>query len=46
VDAADRENEASLYFDGRVAGNAIEGEIRRGVGSSQTRIKWQATKVN
>jgi hypothetical protein len=46
VDAADRENEASLYFDGRVTGNAIEGEIRRGVGSSQTRIKWQATKVN
>jgi hypothetical protein len=46
VDSADRENEASLYFDGRVIGNAIDGEIRRGVGNSQTRIKWQATKVN
>jgi hypothetical protein len=46
VDAADRENEASLYFDGRVIGNAIDGEIRRGVGTGQTRIKWQATKVN
>lgn len=45
VDGADRDNEASLYFDGRVGGNAIEGEILRGVGSSQTRIKWQATKV-
>ena len=46
VDGADRDNEASLYFEGRVAGSAIEGEIRRGVGNSQTRIKWQATKVN
>jgi SAM-dependent methyltransferase len=46
VDGADRDNEASLYFEGRVAGSAIEGEIRRGVGNSQTRIKWQAAKVN
>lgn len=46
VDGADRDNEASLYFDGRVAGDAIEGEIRRGVGNSETRIVWQATKVN
>jgi SAM-dependent methyltransferase len=46
VDGTDRDNEASLYFEGRVAGSAIEGEIRRGVGNGQTRIKWQATKVN
>ena len=46
VDAADREDEASLYFEGRVMGNAIEGEIRRGVGSSETRIPWRAAKVN
>ncbi|HET9664893.1 MAG TPA: hypothetical protein VFP00_11765, partial [Burkholderiales bacterium] len=46
VDGADRDNEASLYFDGRVAGDAIEGEIRRGVGNSEARILWQATKVN
>lgn len=46
VDAADREREASLYFDGQVAGNTIEGEIRRGVGNGETRIKWQAAKVN
>jgi SAM-dependent methyltransferase len=45
VDGADRDNEASLYFDGRVGDNAIEGEILRGVGSGQTRIKWQAAKV-
>ena len=46
VDGADREREASLYFDGRVAGNAIDGEIRRGVGNNETRIQWQAAKVN
>jgi precorrin-6B methylase 2 len=46
VDSADREHEASLYFEGRVAGNAIDGEIRRGVGNAETRIKWQAAKVN
>jgi hypothetical protein len=45
VDGADRDNEASLYFDGRVDGNAIEGEILRGVGNGQTRIRWQAAKV-
>jgi len=46
VDAADRDDEASLYFDGRIAGNAIEGEIRRGVGASETRIPWRAEKVH
>ena len=46
VDGADREREASLYFDGRVAGNAIDGEIRRGVGNNETRIQWRAAKVN
>lgn len=45
VDGAEREQEASLYFEGRVAGAAIEGEIRRGVGSGETRIAWQAVKV-
>jgi hypothetical protein len=46
VDSADREHEASLYFEGHVAGNAIEGEIRRGVGATATRIAWQAARVN
>lgn len=46
VDSADREHEASLYFEGRISPGAIEGEIRRGVGNTQTRIKWQAAKVN
>ena len=46
VQGSDREHEASLYFEGRVAGSTIEGEIRRGVGNAETRIAWQAAKVN
>ncbi len=45
VDGADRDDEASLYFEGRVGGNAMEGEVRRGVGSAQSTMKWQAVKV-
>ncbi len=46
VDGADRDNEASLYFDGRVSGDVIEGELTRGVGSSRSAIKWRAAKAN
>jgi hypothetical protein len=45
VDPADREDEAGLYFEGRVAGNAMEGEVRRGVGNAETRMKWRAVRV-
>jgi hypothetical protein len=45
VDDSDREHEASLYFEGRVAGNTMQGEARRGVGNAQTTIKWQAAKI-
>lgn len=44
VDDRDREHEASLYFEGRVRGDVIEGVIRRGVGKSQSRIPWRATR--
>ena len=37
VDTTDRENETSLYFDGRVSGDVIEGEVARGVGSRAQR---------
>lgn len=37
--------ETNLYFDGRVAGDAIEGVVRRGVGSGQRRIKWRANRI-
>jgi len=45
VDSADRENEASLYFEGQVSGNAMEGHIKRAVGNEQTLIKWRAGRT-
>ena len=37
--------ETNLYFDGRVAGDAIEGVIRRGIGSDQQQINWRANRI-
>jgi SAM-dependent methyltransferase len=45
VDGEDRENEASLYFEGRVSGNAMDGTITRGVGSARSTIKWKAMRI-
>ena len=45
VDDRDRDAEASLYFEGRVAGNVIEGSVRRGVGGAQTAQAWRALRV-
>jgi hypothetical protein len=45
VDTTDRENEATLYFDGRVRGDVIEGDLTRGVGSERTVLKWRAGKA-
>ena len=45
VDNTDRENEAGLYFEGRISGNAIEGDIKRGVGKAQTLIRWRAVRT-
>ena len=45
VDARDRDNESTLYFDGRTGGSGMEGEGVRGVGNQQTRFKWRAVKV-
>ena len=44
VDAADRDNEATLYFEGRVTGDLMEGEVRRGVGRTETRSRWRAVR--
>jgi len=44
VDGRDREHEASLYFEGRVHGDVMEGEIRRGVGKAETRLPWRAAR--
>jgi SAM-dependent methyltransferase len=44
VDASDRENEATLYFTGRVKGDAVEGELVRGVGATRVTIPWRAVR--
>ena len=46
VDTTDRENEATLYFDGRVSGDTMEGELTRGVGSARTVVKWRAGRAS
>ncbi len=45
VDSRDRDNEASLYFQGRVTADTMEGEVVRGAGSQQARFKWRAVKT-
>jgi hypothetical protein len=45
VDTTDRENEAMLYFDGRVAGEVIDGALTRGVGTERAAVKWRAVRV-
>jgi len=45
VDSTDRENEASLYFEGRVRGDEMEGEVTRGVGATRSTAKWRAARV-
>jgi len=46
VDSTDREDEASLYFEGRVGDNVMEGEIRRGVGEERTSLRWRAVRID
>lgn len=45
VDGRDRDNEATLYCEGRVAGSTMEGEGVRGVGNQRTTFRWQAVKI-
>jgi len=44
VDAVDREDEAGLYFEGRVSGGTIEGTVTRGAGSGRSVQHWRAIK--
>ena len=46
VDTTDRENEASLYFDGRIDGDVIDGGLTRGVGAARSVIRWRAVRVS
>ncbi len=45
VDDRDRDNEAALYFEGRVTGDVIEGRVRRGTGNAQTVHTWRAVRA-
>jgi len=36
--------EAGLYFEGRVAGGAIEGTVTRGVGNAREVLRWRAQR--
>ncbi len=45
VDDHDRENEASLYFEGRVSGDTIAGQFRRGTGNTRTVHNWRAVRA-
>jgi hypothetical protein len=45
VDSRDRDSESTLYLEGRVAGNAMEGDLMRGVGNQQARFKWRAVRT-
>jgi SAM-dependent methyltransferase len=45
VDSRDRDNEATLYLEGRVGGNTMEGDLVRGVGNQQARFKWRAART-
>ncbi|HXF67758.1 MAG TPA: class I SAM-dependent methyltransferase [Burkholderiales bacterium] len=44
VDSTDPQNEATLYFEGRVAGEVIEGEVARGVGTERLKGPWRAVR--
>lgn len=45
VDDRDRDNEAGLYFEGRVSGDVIEGRIHRGAGNGRTVHDWRARRA-
>ncbi|MGH8661728.1 MAG: SAM-dependent methyltransferase [Burkholderiales bacterium] len=45
VDTTDRDDEANLYFEGRVTGDVIEGELARGVGAARSVTRWRAVKA-
>ncbi len=45
VDSRDRDDEAALYFDGKVGDGVIEGQVRRSVGAARVVTTWRATRV-
>jgi SAM-dependent methyltransferase len=45
VDSRDRDDEAAMHFEGRVAGAGMSGELVRGAGSEAQRFRWQASRL-
>ncbi len=45
VDSSDRENEMTFYFEGRVSGDVIEGDLTQGVGNARSTVKWRAVRA-
>ena len=45
IDTTDPNEEAGLYFEGRVAGGTIEGRVSRGVGNARAATQWRAVRV-
>ena len=44
VEHLSTDQEAGLYFDGRVAGGVIEGTVARGVGPAREVLRWRAER--
>lgn len=44
VDAAETDEEVALYFEGRVAGGAIEGSVAHGAGASRSIQPWRVAR--
>ena len=45
VENPERQDEESLYFEGRVSGNLIEGTVGRGVGGARRVEQWRAERA-
>lgn len=44
IDTSDPNQEAGLYFEGRVTGDTIEGRVTRGVGKARAVAPWRAVR--
>jgi SAM-dependent methyltransferase len=45
VERAGTDNEAALYYEGRVAGSHLEGRVTRGVGKARAEQAWRAVRA-
>jgi len=45
IDGTEGNEESGLYFEGRTAGDTMEGRVTRGVGHARAVANWRATRV-